>query len=139
MKQTFLFLTFMLFSVLLFSQQGRGPQLTWKKTVHDFGQIKEVDGEQWVNFEFTNTGDATLFITQVVPSCGCTSTDWSKEPIAPGAKGFVKGSYNPAGRPGKFNKSITVTSNEFQPTSVIRMTGEVIPRPQNTTGETSSK
>ena len=59
-------------------------------------------------------------------SCGCTTPDWSKEPIAPGKKGFVKASYNPAGRPGNFNKSVTVTSN--QGTQVLYIKGQVVPK-----------
>jgi len=115
------------FASAVFAQQ-EGPAISWDKTVHDFGVFKEEAGIQTAKFDFVNTGNAPLYLTNVKASCGCTATDYTKEPIQPGAKGYVTASYNPANRPGKFNKSITVTTNEFQPTSVIRITGEVIPK-----------
>lgn len=115
-----------MFSTMVFAQQS-GPAISWDKTVHDFGKFKESDGKVVATFEFVNTGNETLYITNVKASCGCTSPEWSKEPVQPGSKGYVKAAYNPAKRPGKFNKSITVTTNEFQPTSVLRIMGEVDP------------
>jgi len=115
------------FSTAIFAQQS-GPTISWTDTVHDFGTFKEEAGMQTAKFEFVNTGNEPLYITNVKASCGCTATEYSKEPVQPSGKGYVIASYNPANRPGKFNKSITVTTNEFQPTSVLRITGEVIPK-----------
>ena len=127
-----LFLVFSIaLSTAIFAQQ-EGPAISWTQTVHDFGIFKEEAGVQTATFEFVNTGNAPLFITNVKASCGCTSPEWSKEPVQPGSKGYVKAAYNPAGRPGKFNKSITVTTNEFQPTSVLRITGDVTPKQAST-------
>lgn len=129
MKKILLFIGIVAISTLVFAQQN-GPAISWDKTVHDFGTFNEADGVVTATFEFVNTGNEPLFITNVKASCGCTSPEWSKEPVQPGAKGYVKAAYNPAKRPGKFNKSVTVTTNEFQPTSVLRIMGEVIPIPQ---------
>ncbi|MDD3739961.1 MAG: DUF1573 domain-containing protein [Bacteroidales bacterium] len=124
-----IFLVFtIVLSTVIFAQQ-EGPAISWTETVHDFGTFKEEDGLQKAKFEFVNTGNAPLFITNVKASCGCTATEYSKEPVQPGGKGYVIAAYNPANRPGKFNKSITVTTNEFQPTSVLRITGDVTPKP----------
>ncbi len=131
MRSFLLFVFATSLSIGVFAQQS-GPAISWTTTVHDFGTFKEEAGLQTYNFEFVNTGNEALYLTNVRVSCGCTATDYTKEPIQPGSKGFVSASYNPAGRPGKFNKSITVTTNEFQPTSVIRITGEVIPRNNDT-------
>jgi hypothetical protein len=81
----------------------------WSETTFDFGSIKQgtpVDHE----FEFTNLGSEPLIISNVQVSCGCTVADYTKDPIAPGAKGFVKASYN-AANPGVFAKTITVQAN----------------------------
>jgi len=124
-----LFLVFTIaFATVIFAQQ-EGPAISWTETVHDFGVIKEEDGVQKAKFEFANTGSEPLFITNVRATCGCTATEYSKEPVQPGGKGYVIAAYNPAHRPGKFNKSITVTTNTFQPTSVLRITGDVTPAP----------
>lgn len=123
----------LIFSAMIFAQQN-GPAISWIETVHDFGVVSEEAGLLECSFEFVNTGNEPLVLQSVKPSCGCTSADWSKEPVAPGAKGYVKAGYNPKGRGfGNFNKSITVTTNETQPTSYLRITGDVPnPNPQQT-------
>ncbi|PLX05985.1 MAG: hypothetical protein C0596_15950 [Marinilabiliales bacterium] len=129
MKKILLFVGIVTISTLIFAQQS-GPAISWDKTVHDFGKFNEADGKVVATFEFVNTGNEPLYITNVKASCGCTSPEWSKEPVKPGEKGYVKAAYDPNKRPGKFNKSITVTTNEFQPTSILRIMGEVIPKEQ---------
>lgn len=110
------------------SAQTKQPQISWEKTTHNFGVFKEEAGMQTAIFEFTNVGEEPLVLTNVKASCGCTATDYTKEPIQKGKKGFVKASYNPQNRPGKFNKSITVTTNCEAPTTILTITGEVTPR-----------
>ncbi len=108
--------------------QTKQAEISWEKTSHSFGVFKEEAGLQTAVFEFTNIGEEPLVLNNVKASCGCTATEYSKEPIAKGQKGFVKASYNPQNRPGKFNKSITVTTNCEKPTYILTISGEVIPR-----------
>ncbi|MDR2835382.1 MAG: DUF1573 domain-containing protein [Bacteroidales bacterium] len=125
MKRMLLMSLALIFSAMIFAQQT-GPAISWTSNSHDFGVVTEDGGPQEWSFEFVNTGNEPLVLQSVKPSCGCTSADWSKEPIQPGQKGFVKASYNPKGRgTGRFNKSITVTTNETQPVSYLRIEGEV--------------
>lgn len=94
----------------------------------DFGKIKQ--GEPVTHeFKFTNAGSVPMIITNVAPSCGCTSPDWTKEVIPPGGKGFIKATYN-AASPGAFNKSLTVTSNVDGGYVVLYIKGEVASLPQ---------
>ncbi len=95
---------------------------------HDFGKINEADGPATYQFTFTNTGGEPLILSDVKASCGCTTPSWSKEPVLPGAKGFINVTYNPQGRPGRFDKTITVTSNTDPPTQQLKISGEVIPK-----------
>jgi len=67
-----------------------------------------------------------VVISHVQASCGCTTPEWTKEPVLPGKTGFVKALYNSNGRPGVFNKTITVTSNATDPSKVLTIKGEVI-------------
>jgi hypothetical protein len=106
------------------------PTISFDKEVHDFGSIKEEDGKVRYDFQFTNTGGKPLIINQVRASCGCTAPDWSKEPILPGNKGFVSATYDPANRPGPFNKSLTVVSNATNPNVVLYIKGDVAPKPK---------
>jgi hypothetical protein len=89
----------------------------------DFGKIKQgtpVTHE----FTFTNAGSVPLIITNVQASCGCTTPDWSREPIAPGAKGFIKATYSAASM-GAFTKSVNVTANVQGGTVQLLIKGEV--------------
>lgn len=115
------------FSVIAAMAQ-KGPVVSWTESTYNFGEIKEADGPVTHKFELTNTGDAPLVITYVKPSCGCTTSDYTKEPIMPGAKGYVSATYNPQGRPGPFNKSIDVTTNCKPEVTTVRFKGNVIER-----------
>ncbi|MGI6479492.1 MAG: DUF1573 domain-containing protein [Salinivirgaceae bacterium] len=127
--------TFILFTVLnfsfglLFSQQ-EGPNIVFDNLQHDFGTIKEEAGKANCRFVFSNTGSQPLVVTRVQTSCGCASSNYTRQPVATGGKGFVEVSYDPAGRPGPFAKTITVYSNGINPTTVLTIKGTVTPKPR---------
>ncbi len=127
----FIFTTVILlfFANFIIAQQKQAT-ISFKTTQHDFGKIKELAGVVTYKFSFTNTGSEPLVIERVKASCGCTSTDWTKKPIPAGGKGFVAATYNPKNRPGRFSKSVSVTTNSERKTNVLRITGEVIPKPR---------
>ena len=96
----------------------------WEETTHNFGKIaqgKPVSTE----FVFTNTGSTPLVISNVRGSCGCTVTQYTKEPIAPGKTGNVKATFNAAAM-GAFNKSVRVTANVEGGNETLFIKGEVI-------------
>ena len=102
--------------------------IEFEADTHDFGKFYEQDGEVSVEFKFTNTGDAPLLITNVQAGCGCTRPTWTRTPVEPGESGVILVMYNPRGRPGAFNRAITVTTNMPEPTTRIWIRGEVIRR-----------
>ncbi len=104
------------------------PEITFKTITHDFGTFPEENGKVSCVFEFTNTGKTDLVLQKVRASCGCTTPEWTKEPVKPGESGVVKATYNASGRPGSFSKTITVTSNAGEKRLSIK--GEVIPKAQ---------
>ncbi|HEY5507102.1 MAG TPA: DUF1573 domain-containing protein [Paludibacter sp.] len=95
---------------------------------HDFGKIKEVDGNVTYKFEFVNKGNAPLVINRVQTTCGCTTPTWTKEPIEAGKKGSITVTYAAPGRPGAFTKTITVYSNAADEQTLLVIKGEVIPK-----------
>lgn len=115
--------------ILVMGVSAQSPVLTFEKPLHDFGKIREQDGAATYNFKFTNTGNAPLVINRVHATCGCTTPNWTREPILPGRSGFVTASFNPAGRPGSFLNTISVFSNAGTNAITISIKGEVIPRP----------
>lgn len=104
-------------------------KIDFAKTEYDFGSIKEESGMAVTFFKFTNSGDAPLIISNVTASCGCTTPEWSKEPVAPGKSAEIKVGYNPKNRPGPFKKSISVYSNTQPALNVLIIKGDVAKRP----------
>jgi hypothetical protein len=101
-----------------------GAAMDFKFTEHNFGELQE-GPKAAVDFVFTNTGNKPLILTDVKASCGCTTPEWPKEPIAPGQTSKIKVEYNTQGRPGDFTKSITITSNESDQPKMIYIKGKV--------------
>ncbi|MEL5995394.1 DUF1573 domain-containing protein, partial [Hymenobacter segetis] len=66
----------------------------------------------------------------VQASCGCTTPDWTKTPVLPGKMGVIKAMYSSAGRPGVFNKTVTVTSNATEASKVLSIKGTVLTKDQ---------
>ena len=105
------------------SKTESSASFSWNEQNHDFGTIskgKPVTHE----FEFKNNGDAPLLIMGVQPSCGCTTPEWTKEPIPAGGSGYIKATYNAAAI-GAFNKTITVTSNAGTNPVILTIKGVV--------------
>lgn len=110
----------------LFAQEVQdGAKIEFEKDVHDYGTIKNGANGQ-CTFEFKNTGNAPLIISNAKGSCGCTVPSWPQEPIPPGGKGIITVKYDTK-RTGAINKSVTITSNAVnEPTKVLRIKGEVL-------------
>ncbi len=130
MKRQLLVSFLLLASVLTMAQE---PIAKFNKHTNDFGTIYEKDGKVSHLFEFTNIGTGALLLTEVKASCGCTTPKWSKKPLGPGETGIVKVTYNPRGRPGPFNKTITVTNNSKKNKIKLTIKGDVIPKKSKTT------
>ncbi len=121
-----------LFSANSYAQVESGAKIEFKKDTHDYGNVK-YGGNGECTFEFTNTGDAPLIISNAKGSCGCTVPSWPKEPIAPGAKGVITVKYDTK-RPGAIANSVTINSNAVnEPTSIIRIKGMVVQAPASGT------
>ena len=73
-----------------------GPKATFEVTNHNFGTIKESKGPVTCKFEFVNTGDKPLIITDATASCGCTRPEFPTKPIKPGKKGKIRGRHESA-------------------------------------------
>lgn len=101
-----------------------GPAIKFKDAdlTHNFGKVKMNDKAEYY-FEFTNTGNKPLIIMDVHSSCGCTTPEFSKTPVAPGKKNKIKVGYK-TDKLGPINRGITVTTNTGEYTLNIK--GEVV-------------
>ena len=117
-------------STVTAQEVSNGAQISFEKETHDYGTIKN-GANGTCTFEFKNTGNAPLILSNAKGSCGCTVPTWPKEPIAPGATGTIKVKYDTK-RPGPINKSVTITSNAVNAsTKVLRIKGEVGQAPKS--------
>ena len=110
---------------IILQANPNAPMMNFEFEEYDFGDLNEGDDAS-VDFVFTNTGAEKLILTDVKASCGCTTPFWSKEPVMPGEKGKITAKYNTQGRPGNFNKTITITANTTEATKRITIKGNVI-------------
>lgn len=129
MKRLFICCLATLFAVVCANAQeakdNHGPKITVTETEFNFGDINEADGPVSHTFIVKNVGDKDLVLTRVNASCGCTKPEYDVTPIAPGKTGKVKVTYNPAGRPGQFVKTIAIYSNGSDGATTVRIKGEV--------------
>ncbi|GHV03796.1 hypothetical protein FACS189416_0810 [Bacteroidia bacterium] len=127
MKQiAFIFMTFLFATTYVSAQEAASASIAVAEESFDFGDVKEAGGKISHTFVVKNDGDAPLVITRVIASCGCTTPDWTKEPIAAGKTGEVIATYDPLGRPGPFAKTISIYSNGKKGNYVLTIRGNVI-------------
>lgn len=90
------------------------PVLTFDTLAHDFGTILE--GERVVcYFDYENSGEGSLVIQTIEASCGCTTPDWSKEPLPAGERSSLQIIFDATRRSGLQLKQVTVHSNAENP------------------------
>lgn len=130
MKKIFLLVCFAAFALITQAQTAAETKpaetLQLKETAYNFGKIQQ--GRPVThNFEIVNTGKEPLMLENVQASCGCTTPEWSKDAIQPGASSIIKVGYNAASE-GTFNKTITIQYNSNQ-TKIMTISGTVFKGP----------
>ena len=111
---------------------GDFPVITFDKKEHDFGEIENGTPVETV-FNYTNTGNAPLVITDIKSTCGCTvPQDWSKEPLTPGSSSKFTVKFNGKGSPGSStSKTVTVTANTEAGTETVKIKAFIKGTPAN--------
>jgi len=96
------------------------------QSVFDAGKVAK--GELiHAKFQVENTGENPLILSDVKGSCTCTVADFSKDPIAPGEKGFIKATVKTEGAStGSLSKSITVLANTTPASTTIAVKATII-------------
>jgi len=117
--------------------QEKVAKIEFKTEVIDYGTIEK--GSDGVRvFEFTNTGNAPLIISNVRSTCGCTVPEKPDGPIMPGETGEIKVKYD-TNRVNPIRKTITVISNADRPTVALKIKGTVIDPNKKSVMEKNSK
>ncbi len=101
-------------------------RIVWLEPTHDFGAIREDRGLARTVFRGVNVGNDTVIVLSARANCGCTRPDFSRGSIAPGDTLKVGVAFDPAGRPGRFEKKVYVTLSGSNEREVLEITGTVI-------------
>jgi hypothetical protein len=126
----YILIALVLLNAAAFAQKGAKIEFKDKDNTIDYGTVNKEDDDGVRVFEFTNTGDEPLIITNVQSSCGCTVPSKPTEPIPPGKTGKIEVKYNM--HTGPIRKTITVESNAVNVEEgrvAIKIKGEVIEKP----------
>lgn len=125
MKKLLFSITLFLSGILSYGQNG--PKIEFKEETINYGTVTKGEDSGKRVFEFTNTGNEPLLISDAKSSCGCTVPSYPKEPIAPGATSTIEVQYNM--NPGPISKTITITTNAINKENgmvALRIKGNVI-------------
>ena len=111
------------------SHAQNGPKIEFKaeNNTIDYGTVVRGSDSGVRTFEFTNTGDEPLVITNVRSSCGCTVPSRPQAPIMPGKSDKIEVKYNM--NPGPISRTITVETNATNVTGgtvALRIKGKVV-------------
>jgi len=106
---------------------GKYPVIEFETKEHDFGKINAGDKVAYT-FNFKNTGEADLIISNAVGSCGCTVPEYPKEAVKPGESGKMKVSFNSAGKSGQQQKTVTVTANTAAGKETVTIKASITPK-----------
>ena len=101
------------------------PVMTFAEQSFDFKDIA-ADTKVRHTFLFTNTGKSPLLIEDATASCGCTTPNWTKEPVAPGATGKMEVQFDSRGKHGLINKTVSVRANTQPSITTITIKGNVL-------------
>ena len=100
------------------------PELKIDREVANMGELMfKMPGK--AEFSIENTGTSDLLITDINPSCGCTTVDWTQTPIAPGETGKIEVVYD-AKMLGVFQKDVEVYSNASEVPFYLHLHGRVV-------------
>ena len=105
------------------------PPLAFGHETWDFGTIPETGGPVVHVFRFTNSGTKPVVVERVGVTCGCMKPTFSQAPVLPGGSGEIGIAYDPADRPGAFDKAVYVYTDGSR-MMPLRIRGSVAARPE---------
>ena len=127
MKKLLAVFTMLLVSAVTFAQSGPKIEFAAENNTIDYGTVVRGKDSGLRTFEFKNTGDAPLVVSNVRSTCGCTVPSKPEAPIMPGKTGKIDVKYNMS--IGRISRTITVETNAVNHTDgkvALRIKGEVV-------------
>jgi Protein of unknown function (DUF1573) len=124
MKKVIFSLAALVIAAASFGQKKAADVAKFELETIELGKVKQ-GNPVTAKFLVTNVGTEPLIIEQANPTCGCTISDYTKAPIAPGKSGYINATYNAAGV-GHFDKHLTVKFAGVDELKSITISGDVI-------------
>ncbi|MCZ4245080.1 DUF1573 domain-containing protein [Pedobacter punctiformis] len=125
MKKILVLFAFVMGFGLASQAQTKPAEFKFESETHDFGKVV-LNKPVSFDFKYTNTGEEPLIITKAEGSCGCTVPKYTTTPLKKGESGTISVTFNPAGSPMPFTKTVTITSNAKTPVKVLYIKGETV-------------
>ena len=125
MKKILVLFAFVLGLSVAVNAQSKPAEFKFESETHDFGKIV-LNKPVTFDFKYTNIGDQPLIISKAEASCGCTVPKYTSTPLKKGETGVISVTFNAAGGPSSFSKTITITSNAKTPIKVLYIKGETV-------------
>ena len=100
-----------------FAQSARA-ELKWEQTSVDLRPAFN-DKQAVAHFKYENVGSRPIHFKSVHASCGCTTAQTQNEQVAPGQKGEITATFNIGGRTGTQVKTVTVQTDDPEPSTVV--------------------
>jgi len=134
MKKLLFSITALTLSTVLFAQDAQKKKADdvakFKTETIDLGKLQQ-GNPTTATFSVVNIGSEPLIIEQANPTCGCTISNYTKEPIAASKAGEIKATYN-AANIGAFEKHLTVKFAGVDEVKSITIKGEVLSKEEYT-------
>ena len=125
MKKLLLLAAVFMTGLTAMAQQKSDEVIKVSADKYNFGKIKQ-GTPVTTYFTITNTSDKPVYIENAWAGCGCTTPEYSKEPIAPNATTKLKVGYNAAAM-GHFEKDVNIKIAGTADTKIVKISGEVVP------------
>ena len=122
---------FALISLPLGAQTLDRKTLTWEQKKIDIGAVLEEKGPVQTEFFAVNTHQDSIFITDVITDCGCTTVDYSKDTLSNSKIASIKVQFDPDHKGGEFSKLIIIRTNQDIYGDTLILEGINMPIPEN--------
>lgn len=124
MKKLFLIAATLIAGIGAMAQPKADDVIRLNADKFDFGKIRQ-GVPVTTYFILTNVSAAPVVIESATAGCGCTTPEYSKEPVPAGGTAKLKVGFN-AASPGHFEKSVAIKLAGISETIAVSITGDVI-------------
>jgi len=93
--------------------------IKFEKSTQHLGFVRQGDTLNF-QYEFTNTGNQPLIITDTKVECGCTVVEKPADPILPGKQGVIRVIFHTNSAIDRQDRTVTILSNATNSPSVMR-------------------